>query len=94
MDYWKDVLWSDETKINLFGSGGVQHVWRRPGQEFNDQCIVPTVKHEGGSVMIWGCMSLAGTGELCFIEGNMDSNMYCNFLIKSNHDFLSPQIRT
>ncbi|KAI3374983.1 hypothetical protein L3Q82_021510, partial [Scortum barcoo] len=26
MDYWNHVLWSDETKINLFGSGGVQHV--------------------------------------------------------------------
>ncbi|KAL0150368.1 hypothetical protein M9458_054326 [Cirrhinus mrigala] len=27
MNYWKHVLWSDETKINLFGSDGVQHVW-------------------------------------------------------------------
>ncbi|KAL0170305.1 hypothetical protein M9458_034901, partial [Cirrhinus mrigala] len=27
MNYWNDVLWSDETKINLFGSDGVQHVW-------------------------------------------------------------------
>lgn len=33
MDYWNHVLWSDETKINLFGSDGVQHVWRRPGEE-------------------------------------------------------------
>ncbi|KAK3520754.1 hypothetical protein QTP70_032287, partial [Hemibagrus guttatus] len=30
MNYWNHVLWSDETKINLFGSDGVQHVWRRP----------------------------------------------------------------
>ncbi len=27
MDYWNRVLWSDETKINLFGSDGVKHVW-------------------------------------------------------------------
>ncbi|KAL0197061.1 hypothetical protein M9458_005601, partial [Cirrhinus mrigala] len=26
MNYWNHVLWSDETKINLFGSDGVQHV--------------------------------------------------------------------
>ncbi len=27
-DYWNCNLWSDETKINLFGSDGVKHVWR------------------------------------------------------------------
>ena len=26
MDYWKHVLWSDEMKINLFGSDGFKHV--------------------------------------------------------------------
>ena len=28
MDYWSHVLWSDETKINLFGSDCVKRVWR------------------------------------------------------------------
>ncbi len=41
---------------------------------------MPTVKHGGGSIMVWGCMTTAGTGELQFIEGNMDSNMYCDIL--------------
>ncbi len=26
MDYWNHVLWSDEIKINLFGSDGVKRV--------------------------------------------------------------------
>ncbi len=69
------VLWSDETKINLFGSDGVKRVWRQPGEEYKDKCVLPTVKHGGGSVMVWGCMSAAGTGELQFIEGTMDANM-------------------
>jgi len=30
--------------------------------------------------MVWGCMSAAGTGELHFIEGNMDSNIHCDIL--------------
>ncbi len=25
--YWNHVLWSDESKVNLFDSDGVQHVW-------------------------------------------------------------------
>ncbi len=32
MNYWSHVLWSDESKVNLFDSDGVQHVWRRPGE--------------------------------------------------------------
>ncbi len=31
---WNAVLWSDESKVNLFDLDGVQHVWRRPGEEY------------------------------------------------------------
>ncbi len=72
------ILWSDESKVNLFDSDGVQHVWRRPGEENQYNCALPTVKHGGGSIMVWGCMTTAGTGELRFIGGNMDSNMHCD----------------
>jgi len=30
--------------------------------------------------MVWGCMSVAGTGTLQFIEGTMNANMYCDIL--------------
>ena len=83
MDYWNHVLWSNEIKINLFGSDGFKHVWRRPGEEYKDKCVMPTVKHGGGNVMVWGCRSVAGAGELNFIEGNMNSNMYCEILPQS-----------
>ncbi len=81
MDYWNHVLWSDETKINLFGSDSVKRVWRQPGEKY--KCVLPTVKHGGGSVMVWGCMSATGTGELQFIEGTMNANMYCDILKQS-----------
>ena len=44
---------------------------------------MPTVKHGGGNVMVWGCMSAAGVGELHFIEGNLNSIMYCEILQQS-----------
>ncbi len=69
MNYWNHVLWSDESKVNLFDSDGVQYVWWRPGQEYQEN-----------GAMVWGCMTTAGTGELRFTEGNMDSNMYCDIL--------------
>ncbi len=34
-------------------------------------------------VGVWGCMSAAGTGELQFIEGTMNANMYCDILKQS-----------
>ena len=83
MDYWNHVLWSDEMKINLFGSDGFKHVWPQPGEKYKDKCVIPIVKQGGGNVMVWGCMSAAGVGELNFIEGNMNSNMYCEILQQS-----------
>ncbi len=61
MDYWNHVLWSDQTKINLFGSDGVKRVWWQPGEEYKEKCVLPAVRYGGGSVMVWGCMS-AGRG--------------------------------
>ncbi len=83
MDYWNHALWSDETKINLFGSDGVKRVWRQPGEEYKDKCVLPTVKHGGGSVMVWGCMRAAGTVEQQLIQGTMNANMYCDILKQS-----------
>ncbi len=61
-DYWDSILWSDETKINVFGTDGFKTVWCRKGEEYKEKCMVPTVKHGGGSVLMWGCKSAAGRG--------------------------------
>ncbi len=47
--------------------------------------MVPTVKHGSGSVLMWGCMSAAGVGELHFIDGIMNSQMYCSILKEKMH---------
>ncbi|CAF3806888.1 unnamed protein product [Rotaria socialis] len=53
VDFWKNVVWSDESKFNLFGSDGKVMVWRTRREEFDRKCTVPTVKHGGGSVIVW-----------------------------------------
>ena len=66
MYYWNHVLWSDETKLNLFGSDGVKRVWRQPGEEYKDKCVLPIVKHGGGSVVGWMlgfCMMFGGSAK-------------------------------
>ena len=82
-DYWKHLLWSDESKFNLFGSNGKIMMWRSMMEEYDPKCTVPTVKHNGGSAMVWGCFSRSGIGNLCFIEGNMDRFLYREILRKN-----------
>ncbi|CAK9810994.1 Transposable element Tcb1 transposase [Anthophora plagiata] len=70
--FWKEVIFPDESKFNLFHSDSKVTVWCKPNEEFKIRNMNPTVKHGRGSVMVWGCMSATGTGNLEFIEGNMD----------------------
>ncbi|CAK9818393.1 Transposable element Tc1 transposase [Anthophora quadrimaculata] len=80
MEFWKTVIFSDESKFNLFGSDGKRFVWRKPNTELNQKNVIPTVKHGGGHVMVWGCMSYHGVGNLVFIDGNMNADDYINVL--------------
>lgn len=35
-------------------------------------CVVPTVKHGGGSVMVWGCFAGDRVGDLNQVQGNLN----------------------
>lgn len=80
LDFWDKVLFSDESKFNIFRSDGRVLVWRKPNTEFEVKNLQSTVKHGGGGVMVWGCMSSSGVGNLVFIEGTMDQYVYLNIL--------------
>jgi hypothetical protein len=83
IDFWKTVLFSDESKFNIFGSDGPQYVWRKPKKkkkELDPKNVIPTVKHGGGHAVVWGCMDYAGVGELAIVEGIMNAKGYVNIL--------------
>ncbi|CAI9610808.1 unnamed protein product, partial [Staurois parvus] len=78
--YWDCVLLSDDTKINVFGTDGFKTVWHRKGEEYKEKCMVPTVKHYAGSVLLWVLHEYCWCRELHFIDGIMNSQMYCSIL--------------
>ena len=51
------IIWSNETKIELFGLNAKCHVCWKPG-------TIPMVNHGGVSIMLCGCFSAEGTGRL------------------------------
>ncbi|KAI4903294.1 hypothetical protein NFI96_004871 [Prochilodus magdalenae] len=86
---WEKVMWSDETKIELFGLNSTRHVWRKKNDEYNPKNTIPTVKHGGGNIILWGCFSAKGTGRLHRIVGRMDGAMYREILANN----LLPSVR-
>ena len=79
-EQWAKVLWSDESKYLLFGNDGTKYVRRPDGERFNPKYLLPTVKHGGGNVMVWGCFSRDGVGPIHLIEGIMNGEMYKNII--------------
>lgn len=77
---WKNVLFSDETKINMINSDGKQYVRRPPNKDMDPKYTKKTVKHGGGNIKVWGCFSGHGVGPVRKIEGNMDKYQYKNIL--------------
>lgn len=85
--FWKSVLWTDETKINLYQNDWKKKVWRKKGTAHDPKHTTSSVKHGGGSVMAWACMASKGTGSLVFIDdittdksSRMNSEVYRNIL--------------
>ncbi|GFU82573.1 transposable element Tcb1 transposase [Trichonephila clavipes] len=76
----KEVLFTDDSKFNIFGSDGKSYVWRKSNEELRRQNLKPTVKHDGGLVMVWESFSATGPGALNFVEGRMDQNVYLDIL--------------
>lgn len=88
VDDWKRVIWSDETKINRFQSDGKEYYWRRPHENIQKHQVKQTVKHGGGSLMVWGCFTWWHTWPLVKIEGIMKKEDYLHILKSNLPDFV------
>lgn len=79
-DDWMKVIWSDETKINRYTSDGRSCAWLRKGEPLQTKHVKQTIKHGGGSLMLWGCMTAFGMGPVHQIQGIMNKEIYLDIL--------------
>ncbi|KAG1324471.1 hypothetical protein G6F63_012574 [Rhizopus arrhizus] len=79
IDDWKKVIFSDETKVNRIGSDGLQWTWTN-GDKLKVFQVQHIIKHGGGSLILWGCLTWYGVGYLSNIKGSVNSDFYIGIL--------------
>ncbi len=76
---WSKVLFTDESKFCISFRNQVPRVWRKGGEAHSPSFLKSSVKFTQ-SVMIWGAMSSAGVGPLCFLKTNVTAPIYQDIL--------------
>ena len=72
LDRWKSVFWTDDSKLSIFGSNHRVFVRSTVGERMISARVVPTVKHGGGGVMVWGCVAGDTARNLVRIQGTIE----------------------
>lgn len=76
---WKSVLWSDESTFQIvFGNCG-RRVLRTKEEKNHPDCYRRKVQ-KPASVMVWGCISAQGMGNLHICEGTINAERYIQVL--------------
>ena len=93
---WERVIWPDVTKVSRYGHSEQLRYWKRVGETLNPRHVKQVVKHGGGSVMIWGCLTCKGPGYICQITSRLNSELYLTILAEElvytmNYFKLNPQ---
>jgi hypothetical protein len=84
------VIWSRESSFALFPTLGRVYVWRTLEEAHNTECLIPTVKHGGGSVMVWAAMPWYSATPIITLHGRITAREYVDRLGNQVH----PTIQT
>ena len=89
VEQWRSWIFSDETRVNMWGSDGNSHFWTDGDDILLPHQIQPHVQGDGGSVMFWGCITAEGPGYGTSItQGTINTQVYTHILETSLLDTL------
>ena len=80
--WWRNVVFTDETRFNISHSDGRQRVYRRLGERYARNCIVERNRFGGGSVMIWGGITARHRTHLVVVQGNLTGVGYRDQILR------------
>ena len=76
IEQWKNILFTDETRIQLWKPDGRNYVYRRVGERYASCNLIESVSFGGGGIMVWGGITWEGRTELVEVIGRMTADMY------------------
>lgn len=81
VDDWKNVMFSDESSISHIGSFGRKFYYsNQEHKRFKPHQVKETKQHDGGKIMVWGCMTYHGVGDTSWILGKINLDDYIDVL--------------
>lgn len=81
VDQWKQVMFSDESTISRMSSSGKEFYYSDlEHKRFQDHQVKRTKQHGGGKLMVWGCITYYGAGDLAWSPDLFNSDYYLTVL--------------
>jgi len=80
---WAQVVFTDESRFRLEHPDGRTRVWRRTGERFQEDCVMPVTAFGGGSIMVWAGISANHRTPLHHIQGNLNGTRYRDDILRA-----------
>jgi transposase len=81
VDDWKRVMFTDESVFSRVGSFGRKYYYSsHEHKRLSPHQVRSTPQAGGGKMMVWGCITFFGPGDLSRIKGTLNSELYLEAL--------------
>lgn len=79
---WATVLFTDESRFGFHPDSRRTRVWRRSGNVERLQHVQEVYTYRGGTVMVWGGITIGGRTEPIFPNGFLRAQQYLNTILE------------
>ncbi|GFW50944.1 transposable element Tcb1 transposase [Trichonephila clavipes] len=79
---WQQVVFSDESRFNLWHHDGRNRVTRYASERHIPECIIERHNGRTPGVKVWGAIAYHGRSQLLRIVGNINSTRYINEVLQ------------
>src|SRR6266511_3164155 len=76
---WDKIIFSDESRFELFNNDSHNWVWHKADEKYKKECLKPTIK-KSVRIMVWKCFHKNSVGPLVVVEVNINGAKYKELL--------------